>query len=166
MDSETLVIFKVDVQAQLNLIKQVDERLKERAINLQSDDPILLESIAYQIHNFYSAIEDLLKLIANYFENNISHSPQWHSLLLQRMNMTVPGVRPAVLSSDTYVTLNALRGFRHFFRHAYGATIEYEQLKTNLNKALNLLPELESDLNQFLSQLEGTNNESEDTIRE
>ena len=78
MDSKTLVVFKVDIQAQLNLIKQVDERLKERANNLQGDDSILLESIAYQIHNLYSAIEDLLKLIANYFENNISNSSQWH----------------------------------------------------------------------------------------
>ena len=163
MDSEKLVIFKVDLQAQLNLIKQVDERLKERANNVQSKDPILLESIAYQIHNLYSAIEDLLKLIADYFENNIGNSSQWHSLLLQRMTIIVPQVRPAVLSSETYTLLNALRGFRHFFRHAYGATIEYEQLKSNLDKALNALPQLESDLNQFLAQLEQTNHESEDS---
>ncbi len=163
MDSKTLVVFKVDVQAQLNLIKQVDERLKERANNLQGDDSILLESIAYQIHNLYSAIEDLLKLIANYFENNISNSSQWHSLLLQRMTIPVPNVRPAVLGSETYTLLNALRGFRHFFRHAYGATIEYEQLKSNLDKALNVFPKLESNLNQFLAQLESSDEESEET---
>jgi uncharacterized protein YutE (UPF0331/DUF86 family) len=162
MDSEKLVIFKVDVEAQLNLIKKVDERLKERANNLKSDDLILLESIAYQIHNLYSAIEDLLKLIADYFENNISHSSQWHRLLLQRMTIIVPEVRPAVLSSETYTLLNALRGFRHFFRHAYGATIEYEQLKSNLDKALNVFPKLKSDLNQFLAQLEQSNEESEE----
>jgi len=163
MDSEQLVILKVDVQAQLNLIKKVDERLKERANHLQDDDSILLESIAYQIHNLYSAIEDLLKLIANYFENNISNSSQWHSLLLQRMTIIVPQVRPAVLGSETYTLLNALRGFRHFFRHAYGATIEYEQLKSNLDKALNVFPKLESDLNQFLAQLESGDEESEET---
>jgi len=162
MDSETLVVFKVDIQAQLNLIKTVDERLRERANNVESKDPILLESIAYQIHNLYSAIEDLLKLIADYFENHISNSRQWHSLLLQRMTITIPQVRPAVLTSETYTLLNGLRGFRHFFRHAYGATIEYEQLKSNLDKALNALPELESDLDQFLAQLEQTDNESEE----
>lgn len=162
MDSEKLVILKVDLQAQLNLIKTVDERLKERANNLKSDDLILLESIAYQIHNLYSAIEDLLKLIADYFENNISHSSQWHRLLLQRMTITVPEVRPAVLSSETYTLLNALRGFRHFFRHAYGANIEYEQLKSNLDKALKVFPKLESDLNQFLAQLEQSDEESEE----
>lgn len=163
MDSKTLVIFKVDVQAQLNLIKQVNERLKERANNLETKDPILLESIAYQIHNLYSAIEDLLKLIADYFENNISNSRQWHSLLLRRMSITIPQVRPAILSSETYTLLNGLRGFCHFFRHAYGATIEYEQLKSNLDKALDALPKLESDLNQFLAQLESGDEESEET---
>ncbi len=69
MDSEKLVILKVDIQAQLNLIKTVYERLNERANSLKGDDPILLESIAYQIHNLYSAIEDLLKLIANYSDD-------------------------------------------------------------------------------------------------
>ena len=160
MDSEQLVILKVDVQAQLNLIKTVYERLNERANSLKGDDPILLESIAYQIHNLYSAIEDLLKLIANYFENNISNSSQWHSLLLQRMTIIVPHVRPVVLSAETYTLLNALRGFRHFFRHAYGATIEYEQLKSNLDKALTVFPKLEADLSQFLGQLEQSNEES------
>ena len=90
-----------------------------------------------------------------------SHSSQWHRLLLQRMTIIVPEVRPAVLSSETYTLLNALRGFRHFFRHAYGANIEYEQLKSNLDKALNVFSKLESDLNQFLAQLEQSNEESE-----
>ncbi len=93
----------------------------------------------------------------------ISNSRQWHSLLLQRMTITIPQVRPAVLSSETYTLLNGLQGFRHFFRHAYGATIEYEQLKSNLDKALNALPQLESDLNQFLAQLESGKEESEET---
>ena len=154
MDSEKLVIFKVDVQAQLNLIKKVDERLNERSAYLPSEDVILLESIAYQIHNLYGAVEDLLKVIAEYFENNISNSGQWHSILLQRMTMNIPEIRPAVLNSETYSLLNGLRGFRHFFRHAYGANIEYEQLKHNLDKALKIVPCLESDLNRFLSQLE------------
>ena len=161
MDSEQLVVLKVDIEAQVNLIKTVDERLKERANKLQDGDPILLESIAYQIHNLYNSIEDLLKLIANYFENNISNSSQWRTLLLQRMTIVVPKVRPAVLSAETYTLLNTLRGFRHFFRHAYGATIEYEQLKINLDKALNVLPKLESDLNQFLAQLESGNEASD-----
>ncbi len=49
--------------------------------------------------------------------------------------------------------LNALRGFRHFFRHAYGTAIEYDLLKINLDKALSLFPLLDRDISHFLQQL-------------
>ena len=153
MDKNTLVLLTVDLQAQIVLIKTIDQRLIERSKNLQADDQIRLESIAYQIHNLYNATEDLLKIVAKYFENNISDSSQWHSLLLKRMTMNVPEIRPALLSSETHSILNGLRGFRHFFRHGYGAIIEYEQLQANLDKALKLIPYLEADLNRFLENL-------------
>ena len=114
---------------------------------------MILGSIAYQIHNLYCASEDLLKIIARYFENNISDSSQWHSFLLQRMVTEIPNIRPAFLTTDTYSLLNNLKGFRHFFRHAYGATIEYGQLKGNLDKSLRLITNLESDLHQFIAKL-------------
>jgi hypothetical protein len=153
MDSQTLVVLNVDIQAQMALIKGVHEKLVIRAKRLQPDDEIILESIAYQIHNLYSATEELMKIVATYFENNINESNQWHSLLLQRMKMDIPEIRPALLSLESYSILNSLRGFRHFFRHAYGATLEYEPLKTNLDKSLNLFPQIESDVNQFLLRL-------------
>lgn len=130
----------------------------DRVAKLQVDDDIILESIAYQIHNLYCATEDLLKIVASCFENNISSSRQWHSLLLQRMSMEIPNIRPVFLSSNTHAILNNLRGFRHFFRHAYGATIEYEQLKNNLDKALKLKENLATNIQQFLLRLDNENN--------
>lgn len=40
--------------------------------HLFSDDIVRVESVAYQLHTFYNAVEDLLKLVATHFENNIS----------------------------------------------------------------------------------------------
>ena len=156
MDSQTLVVLTVDIPAQMALIKEVYEKLVIRANRLQPNDEIILESIAYQIHNLYRATEELMKIVATYFENNINESNQWHSLLLQRMKMDIPEIRPALLSVESYSILNSLRGFRHFFRHAYGATLEYEPLKTNLDKSLKLFPQLELDVNQFLLRLSDT----------
>lgn len=153
MDSQTLIVLTVDIQAQMALIKGIYEKLVIRSQRLQPDDEIVLESIAYQIHNLYSATEELMKIVATYFENNINDSGQWHSLLLQRMKMDIPEIRPALLSPETYSILNSLRGFPHFFRHAYGATLEYEPLKNNLDKSLNLFSHLESDVNQFILRL-------------
>jgi hypothetical protein len=153
MDSNSLILLTVDLNSQMTEIKSIYQKLVDRSKKLQADDQIILESIAYQIHNLYCATEDLLKIVARYFENNISESSQWHSLLLQRMSAEIPNVRPAFLTSKTYLLLNSLRGFRHFFRHAYGAIIEYDQLKSNLDKSIGLIANLESDLNQFITSL-------------
>ncbi len=67
MGKDDLTILKADVANQMSLIKIVVDRLEERAHNVQADDESRLESVAYQIHNLYSAVEDLLKLVATHF---------------------------------------------------------------------------------------------------
>ena len=153
MDENTLIIFKTDINAQMELIKRIHQTLNNRSIGLTADDIIRLESVAYHIHNLYNAVEDLLKIVATYFENNITETAKFHIALLTRMTQTIPGIRPALISQETFLILNSLRGFRHFFRHAYGTPIEYEQLKNNLDKSINLLPILEKDVNTFLTQV-------------
>ncbi|NMG59419.1 hypothetical protein E1H12_13050 [Geitlerinema sp. P-1104] len=149
MDDPQKRLLIADLEAQFIIIHEIDKKLKQRANSLNPDDEIRLESIAYQIHNLYGASEELLTIIAKYFENNISDSSQWHHLLLRRMTVDVPEIRPAFLDSETYAVLNSLRGFRHFFRHGYGTTIDYQQLQPNLEKALNLLPKLITCFEQF-----------------
>lgn len=154
MDQNTLIVLKTDLTTQMAVVKSVSLLIEERARGLQKDDPIPLESVAYQIHNFYNAIEDLLKIVAAHFENQISDTARCHSLLLQRMSQEIPGIRPSLLSQESYLLLNILRGFRHFFRHAYGVPIEYEQLQINLNKSRQLYPRLEQELHQFFNALQ------------
>ncbi len=153
MDKNTLIVLRADLTSQLAVVKSISLLIEERAEGLQKDDPIRLESIAYQIHNFYNAIEDLLKIVAAHFENQISDTARWHSILLKRMSQEIPGIRPVLLSQESYLLLNTLRGFRHFFRHAYGVPIDYEQLRINLNKSRQLYPCLERDLYQFFEAL-------------
>jgi uncharacterized protein YutE (UPF0331/DUF86 family) len=154
MDARQLTIFTVDVRSQMQLIAQVATTLDSRSQNLQPDDPVRLESVAYQIHNFYNAVEDLLRIVAVQFENQISDTSRWHQLILQRMKQEIPTVRPALLSQQSFEALNALRGFRHFFRHAYGVPIDYEQLVGNLKRVRQAFPTLEQDVERFLTQLQ------------
>lgn len=154
MDKGHLRILTADIQAQISLIKSIALKIEERAKGLSPDDLVRMESIAYQIHNLYNAAEDLLKLVAAHFENQITDTARWHTALLQRMTQEVAEIRPALLSQETYLILNALRGFRHFFRHAYGVPLEFAQLKINLDKAQSLMPCLEKDLERFLKALQ------------
>jgi hypothetical protein len=50
MEKNTLIIFQTDVKYQLGVITTINQKLVERSENLTSDNPVLLESIAYQIH--------------------------------------------------------------------------------------------------------------------
>lgn len=155
MDAKEGMILTTDLTTQLVVIDEVFINLEDRAQNFNADDVRQLESVAYQIHNIYNAIEDLLRLVAAHFENQISDSA-----LLQRMMQPVPGVRPALLTKDTFRLLNALRGFHHFFRHAYIATVDPVQLQSNLHKARQAYQLLHNDVSHFLAQLQ-TAEESE-----
>lgn len=155
MDAKEVMIFTTDLTTQMVVIDEVFINLEDRAQNFNADDVRQLESVAYQIHNIYNAIEDLLRLVAAHFENQISDSA-----LLQRMTQPVPGVRPALLTKDTFRLLNALRGFRHFFRHAYIVTVDPVQLQSNLHKARQAYQLLHNDVSHFLAQLQ-TAEESE-----
>jgi len=152
MDNRQLILLKADINAQLQLIKAIDDKVAVRAEGVNPDDVIRLESIAYQIHNLYSATEDLLKIVAACFENHIADTQQWHTALLNRMTVPIPRICPAFISSETAALLNGLRGFWHFFRHAYGTNIDYEQLKINLDMARKINSNLEKDIEIFFQQ--------------
>ncbi|MGD1858691.1 MAG: hypothetical protein ACFB0E_01820 [Leptolyngbyaceae cyanobacterium] len=158
MEYERAVGLRAELTAQLRLVERVYERLDDRLSNGLAS-PAQRESIAYQVHNIYCGIEDLLKLVANAFENRIGSSGEWHRALLLPMSQPVQGIRPALISEDTFEVLNRLRGFRHFIRHGYGAEIEINQLSVNLELAKQLKGLIHQDLEQFLTQILAADNQ-------
>ncbi len=154
MDTEKLMLLRSDIKAQMDRIEAIYQNIEDRAAGLHPDDEIRLESVAYQLHNLYNAIEDLFRLVAAHFENQVEHLGRWHTALLRRMRQQVEGMRPALLSEQSYVLLNGLRGFRHFFRHAYAAPVEYAHIQINLEKARRLRSPFQQDVEQFLLQLQ------------
>ena len=152
MERDQIVGLAAELTAQLRLIERVYQRLDDR-LSLGLDTPAQLDSIAYQIHNLYCATEDLLKLIANAFENRIGSGSEWHRALLLRLSQPVQGIRPAFLAEETFDVLNRLRGFRHFVRHGYGAEIEINQLRTNLDLVIRLKALITEDVHLFLEQI-------------
>ena len=152
MERERLAGLTAEINAQWRLIDRVSNRLQER-VNKELSTPEQLDSIAYQIHNLYCSIEDLLKLIASAFENQIGTGSEWHRVLLLRLSQPIEGIRPAFLSEDSFDLLNQLRSFRHMFRHAYGTDIKLRQLEPNIDIALEVATLISEDINQFLEHL-------------
>ncbi|MEO0457153.1 MAG: hypothetical protein AAF152_11330 [Cyanobacteria bacterium P01_A01_bin.114] len=152
MDSGRVAGLTAEIKAQMRLIERVAERLQQR-VSAGLDTPGQLESVAYQIHNIYCAAEDLLKLVAHAFENQIGAGGEWYRTLLLRLSQPVKGIRPTLISEETFTLMNAMRRFRHFVRHAYGAEIEATQLQVNLRLAQRLPQLLKQDTEVFLNTL-------------
>ncbi len=158
MDRERAIRIRAEIKAQFRLMERVSNKLDSR-LEDGWNTPGQLDSIAYQIHNLYSSVEDLLKLIASAFENNIGSDGGWHRTLLLRMSQPMEGIRPAFLSEESFDLMDRLRTFRHMFRHAYGADIDRDQLQGNLATAQKLYDSIAQDIDSFLRQLA----ESEDS---
>jgi hypothetical protein len=89
-------------------------------------------TIGYYLHNFYNGCEDIFISIARTFENNISKD-QWHRGMLDRMTLTIEGIRPAVIDRELHSMLDAFRGFRHVFRHCYSFELDWNREKLVLD---------------------------------
>ena len=151
MEKGRLSLLRASIKAQGTEIERIFERIEERR---RGEGEANLESLAYQLHNLYCAFEDLLKIVADFFENHIDDSAHYHSALLWRMKMPIEGVRPALLSETSYKLLESLRAFRHVFRHAYSYELDPKKLALVVEDALKLRGLYQRDIDRFLEQLQ------------
>ena len=61
----------------------------------------------------------------------------------------IEGIRPALLSIESYKCLNELRGFRHVFRYAYSYGLDDERVFFLLRRILSRKESLIRDLEIF-----------------
>ncbi len=153
MDSIQISILIAEIEAQMARVTAVNQLVDARAALLEKEQIVAIEALAYQLHNFYNACEDLLKLVATAFENHITDQGNWHRGLVQRMSLTIPGVRPALISAKTLPHLDQLRAFRHFFRHAYNTPINVPRLLLVLDDARVVHSLLQDDVEGFVAHL-------------
>ncbi len=151
METDQFVAFAAQVRAQLLEIAAIYDRIDERE---QVPGPAGLESLALQLHNLYSAVEGLFEIVADACENHIDADAGYHTSLLRRMSVAVPGIRPAIVSAETLPLLDNLRRFRHVVRHAYSAEIDGRQLRIVLEDARALRPLLWRDVEELLAELD------------
>ena len=107
--------------------------------------------------SYYTCLETLFLRISQYFENSLTPD-KWHSDLLHKMTLEVPGVRRAVVSADTFAGLEELLKFRHFKRYYFEFRYDWDRLDYLQKRFEQVRPLLDRDLdqfNQFLQRLGG-----------
>jgi hypothetical protein len=113
-----------------------------------------LIALAYYLHNLYCAFESIFRRVAEVFGNQMSDRAGWHADLLRRMTLDIEGIRPRLLSDETYKNLDELRRFRHLFRSAYRLHLDADRLALVHKKARALKQVYRDDLERFLAFLE------------
>ncbi|BER91420.1 hypothetical protein [Atrimonas thermophila] len=149
MEEGKFAILKSELMNQWNEIVKIYKRIEERKRGIHA-----LESLAYQLHNLYCTYEDLFKIVARSFENSIEDPSKYHAEPLKRIKMEIEGVRPALISEESFKLLNSLRGFRHFFRHTYSYELDERKVSLVLEDALKLKETFKLELENFLSKLQ------------
>ncbi len=152
MDTQKeITVYLAEFDYQIEQILKVYSILEEKKVVFDKE-PVareMVESTGYWLHNLYSAFEDLFKLTAGFWENNLKINGDFHVNLLKRMLVQIEQVRPALISEESYQFLNELRGFRHVFRHAYSFGLDDERVSFLLYRVLKKKELLMQDLQKF-----------------
>ena len=151
MDEARIAILKAEIDSHERDIDRTYERIEQRTrIFRQTAEGV--DSMAYQIHNLYSAFEQLFETVVHFFENRLEEE-RYHIDLLRRMRLEIDGIRPALVSDGAFDLLDELRRFRHFFRHAYTAELNPEKLDDLLDKAGHLREIHRRDVEKFIDRM-------------
>ena len=88
-----------------------------------------LNALASYVHQFYTGCERILERIAITIDGGLPGGAFSHANLLAQMAHELLGIRSAVLHEALWLRLQDYLAFRHFFRHAYGYTLEWAKLR-------------------------------------
>lgn len=108
------------------LAKRAEQGLKKAK---EKNDDYYLDSVALNLHGIYSGLERIFERIATAIDSSLPSGTNWHRELLNQMAIEVPGIRPAVISSDLKEKLEEYRGFRHVVRNVYTYRLKPEKIE-------------------------------------
>jgi hypothetical protein len=143
------------IHQELGEIQRVLSRITDgwKRANRTNDD-YYIDGVALNLHGFYSGFERVFIHIAETVDDNLPRGENWHELLLKQMMNEVPGIRPAVISTETGRLLDELRRFRHVVRNVYTHNFNPENIEKLIQYASDAFEYLKAELSAFANFLE------------
>lgn len=156
MSVKSLIVIekiKNEIENIEKIVCKVEKGFKCAKENIRDAD-FYLDSVAFNLHGFYSGIEEIFETIANGIDNELPSGNRWHKDLLDQVSIEIIGIRPVVISNNTKKQLIEFLAFRHLIRDIYTFEIKPEKL----GKLVEILPQafenFKKDVNEFLIFLE------------
>lgn len=129
---------------------EVWEKLEKTTANKD----VYLDSVALNLHGFYSGLERIFELIAKNIDCHIPSGEMWHRGLLKQMGQEIEEVRPAVISTNAVEFLDELRRFRHLVRNVYTFNLVPEKIEPLIKGIFSQWPQMKLELLAFADFLE------------
>jgi hypothetical protein len=124
-----------------------------RAKRMPEEDAYL-DSVALNLHGFYSGIERLFELVVRRVDRAMPTGETWHRSLLDQVAQDVVDVRPAVINQNNALTLDEFRRFRHLVRNVYTMNLVPDRMAGLMTALPDLWPALRAELLAFADFLE------------
>ena len=146
------------IDTELSELRRVVDRTQQawdKAV--KQDDDFYLDSVALNLHAFYSGLERIFEKLASTIDRDVPTAANWHQELLTQMQTEIPSIRPAIISSQLKEALEDYRGFRHVVRNVYTYHLKPEKLKllvSNLENTFGLASEELTVFGEFLKTLD------------
>jgi predicted nucleotidyltransferase len=155
MPDNPLLVLKALVEEELTALHRLLHEVQDGVSGLDSPpSPFALNAIASYLHQFYTGCERILERLAVQVDGRLPGGAFLHANLLAQMAREQPGVRPAVLDEALWLRLQEYLAFRHFFRHAYGYTLEWAKLRPLVAGMAETLGNLQERLTTLFAALQ------------
>ena len=113
-----------------------------------------LAALAISLHNFYNGVERIFDRIARAVDESQPSGPSSHRELLDRMVVSVEGLRPAVIDEATRASLRPFLEFRHRVRHLYYFDLAWQDVADLATQLAGVWPGLRRELELFFSEID------------
>lgn len=138
------------IEAELTDIEILIEKITEGWKHAKkTGDSYYLDSVALNLHGFYSALERVFVLIAQDIDGTIPEGSSWHQDLLVQMKTEIKKVRPTVLTRETYQSLDEYRGFRHIVRNVYTFNLSSDRIEPLVININNVFTDIKKEIGAF-----------------
>ncbi|WP_406677733.1 hypothetical protein [Moorella sp. ACPs] len=150
------------IREELAEIQQAVDRARTGWERYQlTGDDFYLDSVAFNLHSFYTGLERIFELVAINLEQSKPEGQNWHQELLHQMAVEIELIRPPVISRETRISLDEYRGFRHVVRNIYTFRLSPARIKPLLYNLAEVWERTRRELERFLFFIEARVNEKQ-----
>ena len=152
-----IAVLTAEIRKSRNVLQRIEDFYDEYtggaepAPSLSREQKIVIAEI---LTNYYTCLETIFLRISQFFENNLTDD-RWHHDLLDKMILSIDGVRPAVISEETHAALRELMRFRHFKRYYLEFDYDPDKLVFLTRKFMFARGRVGEELDGFAAMLSG-----------